>query len=346
CVHPHNAPIADVAVEKLLQKKFHKTMGLDLEFFDGLVKKSAGAVQDALKQAKPVTHIGTGQAKVDQVASNRRIIGPDGKIKYWRGSAAKEANLHAEPEGLIDPWLKTLSFWNGETPLAALSYYATHPMSYYGDGRVNPDFAGFARIKRQAEMPGVFQMYFNGCGGNIAPGKYNNGAHENRPVLRDRIYDGMVQAWSETKQHPVTECTWRSVPLTLDVRRDPEFTPEYARKVYEQAEKFEGAIGHAVMKMAWADRRDRPIDLSCLDLGVAEVVHLPGEPFVEYQLFAQSLRKDGFVCVAGYGDGGPGYIPTEKAYSEGGYETTVAYTGPESEQILKGAIADAMKRSP
>ncbi|MFO1020869.1 MAG: hypothetical protein U0903_09260, partial [Planctomycetales bacterium] len=90
CVHPHNAPIADVAVEKLLQKKFHKTMGLNLEFFDGLVKKSEVAVKDALKQAKPVTHIGTGQAKVEQVASNRRIIGPDGKIKYWRGSAAKE----------------------------------------------------------------------------------------------------------------------------------------------------------------------------------------------------------------------------------------------------------------
>ena len=36
----------------------------------------------------------------------------------------------------------------------------------------------------------MFQVYFNGCGGNVTAGKYNDGAKENRPVLRDRIYAG------------------------------------------------------------------------------------------------------------------------------------------------------------
>ena len=58
------------------------------------------------------------------------------------------------------------------------------------------------------------------------------------------------------------------------------------------------------------------------------MLHLPGEPFIEYQLAAQKLRKDTFVCVAGYGDGGPGYIPTDKAFLEGGYEPTVALAAP------------------
>ena len=53
---------------------------------------------------------------------------------------------------------------------------------------------------------------------------------------------------------------------------------------------------------------------------LARHVHLPGEPFIEYQLKAQQARKDAFVCVAGYGDGGMGYIPTRAAYAEGGYE--------------------------
>ncbi len=34
----------------------------------------------------------------------------------------------------------------------------------------------------------------------------------------------------------------------------------------------------------------------------------PGEPFIEYQLFAQAESSDKFVCVAGYGDGGMGYL--------------------------------------
>jgi hypothetical protein len=43
--------------------------------------------------------------------------------------------------------------------------------------------------------------------------------------------------------------------------------------------------------------------------------------------------------VAGYGDGGPGYLPIAKAYTEGGYEPTVALAGPKSEVILQEAIA-------
>ncbi|HMC88092.1 MAG TPA: hypothetical protein VKI17_01025, partial [Gemmataceae bacterium] len=61
---------------------------------------------------------------------------------------------------------------------------------------------------------------------------------------------------------------------------------------------------------------------------------------------AQSLRPDAFVCVAGYGDDGPGYIPTAQAYFEGGYETTVALAGPESEEILGQAITKLLKDSP
>ena len=60
-------------------------------------------------------------------------------------------------------------------------------MSYYGDGRVSSDFCGLAREKRARDEPGVFQVYFTGCAGNVTAGKYNDGAKENRPVLRDRM---------------------------------------------------------------------------------------------------------------------------------------------------------------
>jgi hypothetical protein len=56
------------------------------------------------------------------------------------------------------------------------------------------------------------------------------------------------------------------------------------------------------------------------------------------------LRPDAFVCVAGYGDGGPGYIPTAQAYFEGGYEPTVALAGPGSEEILQRAMTKVLKR--
>ena len=97
---------------------------------------------------------------------------------------------------------------------------------------------------------------------------------------------------------------------------------------------------NAAFQLAWLKRIDRPVELTCLDLGPALVLHLPGEPFIEYQLKAQQARKDAFVCVAGYGDGRMGYIPTDKAFFEGGYEPTYSESGPGAEEIL---VAESLR---
>jgi hypothetical protein len=74
---------------------------------------------------------------------------------------------------------------------------------------------------------------------------------------------------------------------------------------------------------------------------------MPGELFVEYQLAAQALRPDAFVCMAAYGDYGPGYIGTEIAYSQGGYETSfstpVSRVAPRVEAVLDGVMAELLK---
>jgi hypothetical protein len=342
CVHQHNAPFADLEAERLLEAASGAPRTLDLRFFDQVVKQTAGALKASLARTTPFTHAGIGQAKVDQVASNRRIVGDDGKVKAVRYSATKDKAIRDEPEGLIDPWLKTLSFWDGDRPLAALHYYATHPMSYYGDGRVTSDFCGLARQKLQEVEPKVFQVYFTGCAGNITAGKYNDGAKENRPVLRDRIYEAMKAAWKATERQKVTGWDWRVEPIKLPPRKEKSFGEEESRKTLDDAKQAKAKRGNAAFQLAWLKRLDEPIDLTCLDLGKVLVLHLPGEPFIEYQLKAQELRKDAFVCVAGYGDDGPGYIPTAKAYFEGGYEPTVALAAP-SEGLLHKALAKLLK---
>ncbi|HMF14085.1 MAG TPA: hypothetical protein VKE94_17335 [Gemmataceae bacterium] len=336
CVHPHNAPFADLDAERLLQAA-HGPPSLDLKFHERAVAQTAEALRESLARTVRFTHVGLGQAKIDRVASNRRVLGPDGKVKYVRYSATKDPKIQAEPEGLIDPWLKTLSFWDREKPLAALHYYATHPMSYYGDGRVTSDFCGLARDARSKEM-GIFQVYFTGCAGNITAGKYNDGAKENRPVLRDRIYAAMKTAWEATKKQEIKNWEWRVEPVKLPPRREKSFGEEEARRVLADTKESKARRGNAAFLLAWLKRIERPIDFTCLDLGVAQVLHLPGEPFIQYQLKAQELKKDSFVCVAGYGDDGPGYIPTDAAFLEGGYEPTVALAAP-SQRLMTDTIA-------
>ena len=84
------------------------------------------------------------------------------------------------------------------------------------------------------------------------------------------------------------------------------------------------------------------IDVTCLRLGPARVLHLPGELFVEYQLAAQAMKPDSFIAMAAYGDYAPGYIGTEAAYPQGGYETSPSSSlvAPSVERVL----TDAMQR--
>src|SRR5262249_22245390 len=160
-------------------------------FHEQAVRRVARAARAALKAPKRVTHLGVGQAKAEKVASNRRYLRPDGRPAFGRTSATRDPAVRAQPEGLIDPWLKTLSLSDGDRPVLAVHCYAVHPMSYYGRGEVSPDFVGMARRRRQLDLPDVPQIYASGCSGNVVAGKYNDGAPANRPVLADRIYRGM-----------------------------------------------------------------------------------------------------------------------------------------------------------
>lgn len=336
-VHQHNAPIADIEAEKII-KNNNASSSLDVKYFDQCLLKTAEALKACLSKTKKINRVGTGYGRVNQVASNRRILDAEGKVKHTRTSATKSKEIRDFPEGLIDPTLRTLSFWLGEKPVVAIHYYATHPMSYYGDGIVSADFCGLARRKRQADSPSVFQMYFTGCAGNITAGKYNDGSKENRTILRDKIYLGMADAWKVTYTSPITKMEVRVEQIKLGTRKEKEFSLEENLRVVADTKETKANRNIAALKLAWAQRREQTIELSCLDLGVAAVINLPGEAFVEYQLAAQEMRPDLFVCVASYGDGGPGYIPTDKAFTEGGYEPTAAFAPP-SEVLLTNTVS-------
>jgi hypothetical protein len=336
-VHQHNAPFADPAATALVKPHPGLPLPLDVPWFEGVVRKAAAACRASLANTSRVTHVGHGEAAVEQIASNRRILGPSGKLTGWRGSSCKDPKLRDAPEGVIDPLLKTVSFWDGDHQLAALHYYAVHPMSYYGDGKVNADFVGLAR-ERRTKADGVPHLYFTGCAGNVAAGKYNDGSPEERPRLSDRVEKAMVAAAAATKRAPVARSAWRSRPVVLPPRTD--VTESALEKLIADPTAAVANRVRAAMKLAYRRRAaEQPIHLGYLDLGDGlGILHLPAECFIEYQLGAQKLRPGSFLATAAYGDGGPWYIPTAAAYPQGGYEPSVSWVDPGAEEIIKGGI--------
>jgi hypothetical protein len=342
-VHQHDAPICDLTAQRLLDEHGLKGWNCDAAFHEQAVQQTAAALRRSLNRARRVTHVGTGQAKVEQLASNRRVVRSDGKITWERGSSS--GNIFDAPEGEIDPWLKTISLWDGDQPVLAWSCYSVHPMSYYGKGGVSADFPGLARSRRQLDDPEVFQIYFTGCAGDTTAGKYNNGSPTNRAVLADRLYQGMLAAWKATKREPLREVQFRSARLRLPARDTGEFTLEAMKTMLANTNATRWKRISAALGLSWRQRveRGQPIEVPCLNLNNGQTLFaiLPAESFVGYQLAAQRLRPESFVMVAGFGDGAPGYIPTDQCWRDG-YADDYCWVKPMTERLILDALAEAM----
>lgn len=339
CVHQHTAPYTDGDAQKLLNQFKGLPMYVDLKFLDEVTDRLAASVKESLGKFQPFDRIGTGQAKVDRVASSRRVM-VNGKMMV-RLSSCTDPTLVAQPEGKIDPFLKTITLAQGDKPLVRLHYYATHPQTFYGDPRASGDMAGFAR-KRLEDKEGVFQIYFNGCGGDITMGKYNDASRGARDQLTDRLFAGMEASVASTKYVPATSLKWRTADVRLPQRTDPGYTEAEKRAVLANPKANPILRIRAATRLAFDQRIDRPIQCTSLEIGDVDIVNLCGECLVDYQFFAQKQKPNAFVAVAAYGDVGPGYIPVEADFALGGYEPTAAHAGTKSEPVMKKAIAELL----
>lgn len=344
CVHQHNAPfVCRQARLACLEHSDLKSAVVNDEFFEDSLGRTADALRRSLRETTRITHVAANQAEVHQVAGNRRFVGADGKISDWRGSSSKNP-VHKElPEGLIDKHLKTVAFYGGDSRVAALHYYATHPMSYYGDGRVSSDFVGLARKRMQTDDPSCTHIYFTGCSGNVAAGKYNDGTPEARRQLTDRIYAAMSASTSGLAPRAIERIGWKTQGISPPPRAS--FVAEELLARIAGAENSLADRIRSAMMLGWLRRCEQrlPIVLSALHIDDISLLHLPAESFIEYQLRAQQWAPSRFVATAAYGDGGPWYIPVKEAFPQGGYEVSVAFCEPDVDDVLSGGVKQLLE---
>ncbi len=338
CTHVHNAPWPDhVANDVLVAAGGGPVM--DAEWCEAAMRRVGAAVAVGLARPVEVTEVRIGQAQVSGIASNRRILGADGKVRATRLTYTADAAVRNEPEGLIDPMLRSLSFYSAEHAVAHCHFYTTHPTAFDRDGLVTCEFPGLARTARQEASHGTLSVYFTGCAGNITAGKYNEGTMKSRLRFARILEEAMKNAEAGAREIDISGMEWRSLPVVLPPRQgDSEETlmpviHDTARSDYERSQ--------AALRVAYLRRVEKPIIFGCLSFSrEAALLFLPSEAFVEYQLFAQEQRA--WVAVAAYGDCGPGYIPLARSFNEGGYEVTDSFVAPESEIIMRRAITELL----
>ena len=204
-----------------------------------------------------------------------------------------------------------------EGQVVAMVVNATcHPVHEMCIPRVSADFPGILAGALEESHPGCVALFLNGAAGNINPTTVSAGRDASRR-------HGMALAAAIQRllaSGTMSESTNRRLAL---VRR------AVALPSRSSTGRVEGGSLHA--------------EVVGLRVGPMAFAFLPGEPFVETALRLRERSPFNTTAVVGYAEEYIGYVPTDAAFIEGGYETTFgrwSVLAPGSEPALyQAAIA-------
>ncbi|MCC7299939.1 MAG: hypothetical protein IT583_02540 [Verrucomicrobia bacterium] len=293
-----------------------------------------------------VSKLMTAEHRLSGLASNRRILDENGKWIASRVSMCNDPKLNDLPVGTIDPLLRTIAFAGEDGKIiAAMHFYASHPMAAYRREMVSQDVPGVALEYAKKEFgKDTFNMYLNGCGGNVTFGKYHLGDKEKSlELMGGRLGKGIVANLKNLNEKPIGKLSFANAEFKIPL--NPEITEEAMLKRAESGIDGKPDVNGILRLIIFRNWRQwQTCSISRLSLGdQVHMLSLPGEMCVEYQLYAQSLVPEQFLACAAYGNLTYDYIPTAKMFAEGGYEPNESITTPEIEGIMKKAIYDVLK---
>jgi hypothetical protein len=321
---------------------------------DGKVKSFQKSISSRLRLAvgkavkdgwRDIGKICTAEKRMSGLASNRRLIGKDGKVCAMRYSMTYDREMQSEPTGLIDPIIRTVAFksTNGKV-IVAMHFYASHPMTAYKRNMAGADVPGLA-IDYAAKHYGkdTLNIYFNGCGGNITFGKYAiNPPEKSLKVLGERLGRGIVSNLERLEDAATGKIKIKRAVFEVPFRKTIDRGKIY--KDFPDDKVVDGIVKcYNTLRTKW-NKWERA-EISRISIGDdVHILSMPGETVVEYQLYAQSLLPEKFLACAAYSNYIYDYIPTAAMFDEGGYEPNVgSFTTPDVEKNYKEAICEVLK---
>jgi len=251
-----------------------------------------------------------------------------------REPTSKGIKLGKNPTGPTDEGVPILRVRDAVgKPLAIVFGYACHNTTLRPDMmKIDPDFAGYAQDRIEADNPGASAMFVTGCAGDADP-------HPFGTLEMARAHgEELGAAVKLVLDHP----TWMT-PLGGDLRSAyAETTLHFAgptdRASYEKllGDPNQGRQRHA-RRMIEAIDQGRPIrkdyphySVQALALGDRlTLLGLSGEVVVDYAIRLQKeLGGEGrSLWVAAYANDVVGYIPSIRVLKEGGYEGGESFYG-------------------
>jgi hypothetical protein len=341
---------------------------------ENLAERIAQSAIDASKTLIPVV-LSSGKTIQEDISFNRRFLMLDGTVRMNPGFDTV-ANTSFEnglpylnkeiirPVGPIDTDLPVIFFRSAtdDKPLGSFTGFAVH-VCVFGQG-YSADFPGYlARELAKNYGDQFFSMYGEGTCGDINHWDVRrSGVGQNGPAKSEEIGKGMAQ--SIIRAVPGLNQgipDFRIITRILDIPILPvtEMDIEWAKSAIADEFRDFTSIGfdnrgflawvraHKIMrivKMSKKGMKTFPVEIKVFKIdNQTAIVTLPGEIFVEHGLAikAGSPFKNTIIITEANAD--CDYVPTLKAYGEGGYEVVSSFLVPGAGEMMVKTVGEMLR---
>lgn len=328
-VHPSHLMLAATHTHAGPSVKCLQRMApIDAGYLERAVDGITEAVAAAARGAQDAT-IGAGFA-TGSIGINRRQRSPSGNVVIGQRA-----------EGPIDRRVGLLRVDGKQGPICIMLNHACHGVVLGDDNLlISADWLGAAARAVRQSVSGAIPMVTNGACGDINPAKRggfdlveSQGAEVARAGLSIM---GNITLLSDVEIEAGTRPV--SLPTCLPTLDEAKANLKAYRAELRKAEKAGDARGAQVYRAMceWAkETRDlakkgapsEPVtsEIQAIAIDDIALVGLPGEVFVEIGANIVAASPFRHTFIIGYANRVVGYIPTQQAFAEGGYEVDSAH---------------------
>jgi len=310
-------------------------------YIDFLIRKVATAIAMAQKNLREA-RIKVGRVTEDTLVFNRRYVMKNGSVVTNPGKLNPDI---VRPAGPVDPEIIVALIEDKvETPLAVLINYANH-VDTIGGTAISADYPGVISKILHKSVGDIPVLFLPGAQGDInhidvanpePQGGYGE-AERIGKILSEKILESLNDL-SLIEPHLKTGNSTLKIPLRKPTEEDIHkakllLSSEETGSSSNELTAFDLAKGslevekvyaQEIMALAQLDRDFEELELQAISVGELVFLGVPGELFVEIGLAIKKESPFNYTAVVSLANGGSGYIPTEKAFSEGGYEVRLA----------------------
>ena len=324
----------------------------DIAFLDVLYRKFEDVAQMAVAD---MSESSLGVAKKDALTSlsfTRRYVMADGSV--MTNPDTKKYGTPVRRCDASDNAVRLLRFKRDGKKDIALVSFSTHA-DVIGGKKISADWPGFVRRFVEADAPDTHCVCIVGCQGD------SNHVDFLKPSSAERFPEGICYAhsrymgrviadtvremWENTDTHEGDQI-FGGIKLVYNKTNTAGMEHfDECRALYDSYERGEIPVcpNHPYTRRV-AHLPTAPlyqtVPVTVLGLGDIAFVGFGGEPFTDYTRKTEALATDKTVFCVCMANGNEGYLVTDEAFAEGGYEVTnTNFTAGVQAQCLDAAAA-------